>query len=228
MSEWLMIGSSPSVLQTLPKFSDFDGTVITCNSGIKLWPNPDYYVCVDMFASHSYHNKAKAAQDQGTKLVTLKRSPSAMKERRIEHYDIFLELSDKPESSRGRFGSFRYTGPLCVEFACHNGAKTIHLVGFDGYRHSTDYFDPDLPRRIPKDMMQTHTLDHIQPKMNDLANVWNDVQFIQYGDPCFTVGEDNWRVERDIMTDLLEAINEPLFKAEEEQIIHGDGKGGTS
>jgi len=196
MTTWLMIGSSPSVLQTLPQFADFDGMTITCNSGICLWPVPDVYFAIDQFASVMWHDEAANAQRMGTKLVSVLRGPKAAKQRKIEHYDLFLDLAHKTNPSRTDYGEFRYSGPLCVEHACHNGAEVIHLIGMDGYRHGNDYWDADkaLGRRNLPNMKSTHTEAHIQPRMQQLADVWHDVQFIQHGDPCYVVNADNWEV----------------------------------
>ena len=208
---WLMVGSSPSVTSTLPAVTDrigwrtvaahgdvwtelVDTTVITCNSGIKLCC-PDVFLCVDMNSGHWYGELAKAAQERGTRLVTLQRDARALRERNVDWYDEFLVLGNGP--SRTQYGPFRYSGPLCVEYACMHGAKEVHLVGFDGYRKQDDYFDAnDIPRGKLVNCFQTHTVDNLQPAMREIARVWHDVRFIQHGDPVFEVGADNWEVRR--------------------------------
>lgn len=190
-----MIGSSPSVLDTLPNVlkSLPDPVVITCNSGIKLYKRPEYYLAVDQFASHLYHDLALDAQNHGTTLVTLDRGEKARRDRKIEHFDTHLTLGEGA-CTRDQYGSFRYSGPLCVEFACHHGARSVHLVGFDGYTKPNDYFDPETPRRKQNNPTSTNTQDHLIPRLTELAAVWHDVWFIQYGTPCFEIIAPNWIV----------------------------------
>ena len=65
--EWLMIGSSPTVVDTLPRVlaAVSDVKIITCNSGWKLWPTPDVYLVVDQIACANYVEAAKAVQSAG-------------------------------------------------------------------------------------------------------------------------------------------------------------------
>ncbi len=195
-----MVGSSPSVLHTLPNVARTvaEKVTITCNSGIKLVPTPDYYFAVDQIASQAYYYRALAAQERGTVLCTLERGDKARKERKIDHYDVHIP-EGRGEPTRDSYGAFRYTGPLCVEFACRNGASVVHLVGFDGYRHNTDYFDPQQDRKIGRAMsMADSTREYIQPRMERLAAVYNDVWFVQYGEPAFSVSQPNWIVSSGI------------------------------
>ena len=194
MSTWLMIGSSPSVLQTLPQFDDFAGTVITCNAGIKLWPDPHYFAAIDQLATLQWHDLALAAQKRGTKLITLKRGTRATKDRKIGHYDIHIQEGRGVEPTQSSWGCFRYTGPLCVEFACRYGAEAIHLIGMDGYRSGNDYFDPETERRHIKAPESSHNINHLQPRLQNLTSTWPDVQFIQHGNPCYTVSAPNWEI----------------------------------
>ncbi len=193
-----MIGSSPTVLETMRGVIHSvgeDTPIITCNSGIKLWEVPHFYAAVDTVSTHTFHDEAILAQQAGTQLITLLRGEKAQRDRKIEHFDIHLELGNG-DPSRSEYGAFRYTGPLCVEFACHHGAKRIHLVGFDGYRHETDYFDGSATHRKTGRAMSVadSTQEVLRPRMQQLAEVWHDVEFIQYGEPCFTIDCPNWAV----------------------------------
>ena len=199
---WLVIGSSPSVVYTLPRvvesFAEKPFKVITCNSGISLWPVPDFYVAVDEKASVWRAPFAKHAQQHGTKLITLDRCPQSLKDRDVDWYDEFV-TNGKGKPTRTAYGAFAYSGPLCVEYACHHGAKQIHLVGMDGYRKGIDddHFDAgEVPRTKSADAWAKCTLEHIQPRMQDLAAVWSEIKFIQYGDPCYEVLADNYLVIR--------------------------------
>ena len=202
--EWLMIGTATSVARTYPRVRSEIGesvTTITTNGGIRVEVFPNIYVLIDQVACEYYSNDAWVARTSGTFLVTLDRVQSALVSRGIAHYDEFVSLPRKPaKPHRGGYGSFRYSGPFCLEYACNNGAKKIHLVGFDGYRFQGDYVHADNPGRIgpkdPKTEGVMRTKDILEPACNDIANAWNDVEFIQYGEPQFVVDADNWRVER--------------------------------
>lgn len=195
--KWLMVGTAPSVLATLPRLNlgEFDCT-ITCNAGIRLLPCPDVYVCVDMLASRAYAPEASLAQLAGTKLVTLRRDRRALCERQVEHYNEFLELG-RGGPTRQSYAEYRYTGPLCLEYACHHGANEVVMVGFDGYRNDDDYFDNSVPR---KDGMastaEERTQQVLRPACIAIADCWSDVKFTQVGNPAFTVGTSNWEAVR--------------------------------
>lgn len=189
-----MIGTAPSVEYTLPmvRFDDYDA-IITTNGGIRLHPNPTYYVLIDMVASEGYYEEGVAAQSMGTKLVTLKREQRALKSRKVDHFDMFISISEG-QPTRDQFGRFRYSGPFCLEFACHHGAKQIDLIGFDGYRKFGDYHEATkIPvRRRPVKYGIYATRDYVQPACEDIAEAWYDVTFNQIGDPVFGVDRPNW------------------------------------
>ena len=200
MSRWLVIGSSPSVLETLPRVDAAlpSKVVITCNSGIKLWPTPSVYFLVDQLATLKFEQEARIAQQHGTILATLLRGQKAQQERHIEHFDEHLILSnDKP--TRTQFGAYRYTGPLCIEYACHREATEVHLVGMDGYRFTGDYFDPDSDRKhTGKCQYEKGTVEVLEPRIRELVQVWHDVEFHLYGDPCYSVSAPNWHVHSEV------------------------------
>lgn len=196
--KWLMVGTAPSVMRTLPSFSAFEGMRITCNGGIELVPDPDVYLLVDMVASKTFRENAIRAREQGATLVTLHRdSEAALVDRKVHDFDEFLRCDSQGEPTKAKYGRFRYSGPLCLEYACHHGASEIHLIGFDGYRTLGDYYKPQPGT---KSKSATHgverTRDVLQPACQAIARAWHDVQFIQYGEPIFSVDSGNWEVVR--------------------------------
>ena len=196
--QWLMVGSSPSVLDTLPQVMlDLDNpTIITCNSGIKLC-EPHHYVCVDQYASHYYVSYAKEAQKRGCNLITLKRVPEALKARNVAFYDEFLEVQGHGVPSRSQYGEFVYSGPLTLEYACHNGATDVHIVGCDGYRWNGDYFDPQTTRteRDVRELTKRTAM-----LFGEIAHAWHDVKFVQYGNPVFDILQPNWEVRKCVLS----------------------------
>lgn len=176
-------------------------TTVTCNSGIKLLPRPNYYFAIDQNAGHVHKDAAREAQQNGTTLVTLHRDCRAMRDRAVDWYDVHLTIPEQGDPTRENFGAFRYSGPLCIQFACLEGAQTVYLVGMDGYRvgrnHQYDgcYFDYEWrtkprPYRWPVEV----TRDVILPAYTHLVRLWHDVQFVLVGDPCYKIEAPNWRV----------------------------------
>lgn len=194
--EWLMVGTSPSVETTLDRFDGFTGRVITTNGGICIC-SPDVYVGVDGKATPFWSEQILAAKSIGCLLVTLHRdSEAALKTRNVDWYDEFIRCGDAPHI--GGYGRFRFSGPLCLEYACNHGATVVHLVGFDGYRFQGDY-TTEITRPIAiHEGSKTHgvakTADVLKPACEDIARAWNHVRFIQYGSPTFSVEAANWEV----------------------------------
>lgn len=199
MITWLHVGTSPTVTETLPYVRNHHviNRTITCNAGLHLVPVPDVYVAVDRVATtdHDLYTLARNAQVQGTRLVTLDRDPQALKTRQVEHFDEFLTLQGHKPATRERWGQFRFSGPLCVEYAIRQGATHIIMVGCDGYKGGTaDYFDGRKCFQAHQNVFQTKTMQVLKPQFQHLAHTWPEVQFIQYGKPCFSVSSPNWQV----------------------------------
>lgn len=203
MSSWLCVGSGPSAPERLERFLASSiqwSNSITCNAGIKLWPYPDYFLCVDMNASRDYEPQARAAQAQGTKLVTLDRECSALQERRCDFYDVFLNIGPKPRE--GGYGHFRYSGPLMLEIALNHGASELHLIGFDGYAVDRKlYFDQEQ-RSWSRDVNTTRDrqaragafMEVAQPALRDVCAAWPNARFLVHGPTLFQIDSPNWSV----------------------------------
>src|SRR5690606_40945843 len=117
--KWLVVGSSPSVVDTLPHMESGLRTVTT-NAGILLL-QPDVLFLFDRTACQSHAELARFARFQGTKLVTLKRQQEAMERRGVADFDEFADEAEYEE--------FKLSGLFCVEYACRHGASVVQLVG---------------------------------------------------------------------------------------------------
>ena len=193
---WLHIGTAPSVLEYLPRARQEQriDVTITCNAGILLEPTPDYYAAVDFPSHRRFGEQARAAQQRGTHLFTLQRLPQALRDRNCEWYDEFLDLPAGPPT-REKWGEFRYTGPLCMEYAIRHGATTMILVGCDGYTGKNDYFDGWTDgKQEPAGIYQRMTVEVLQPRFQQLVTLWPEVQWIVYGRPVYAIQGQNWRV----------------------------------
>ena len=190
---WLMIGTSPTVLQTLPIARQQGiGRIITCNGGLGVVPTPDVYIATDQIACQKYAPAARQAQQHGTRCVTLLRQKSALRDRDCHWYDEFLELGTG-EPTAATWGCFQYTGPQTLEYALRNGATSVVMAGCDGYRYcdGNDYFDNQTlnprPDGDPQQRTQCMARRYLQ-----LARLF-PVPIIQYGDPVFDIDAPNWR-----------------------------------
>lgn len=196
---WLHIGTSPSVLDYLPRARQENrvDVTITCNAGIKLEPRPDYYAAVDFPSHRRFVEQAREAQRKGTHLITAQREPSALKDRDCDWYDEFLSFGSGPPT-REKWGEFRYTGPMCMEYAIRHGAMTLILVGCDGYTGTKDYFDGwTSGGDDPPGIYQRMTVEILQPAIQRLVRLWPEVTWIVYGRPVYAIQGDNWTVRGD-------------------------------
>lgn len=196
MSTWLLLGSSPSVTDTLFRAREENPVdyTITCNSGIELDPNPTVYLCVDPKASTVYEVDARRAQSNGTRLVTIKREKLSMAGTKTDFYDEFLDLPEKYDDFNGiSMTKYRYSGPTCIQYAIVRGATKVVIVGCDGYTGHNDYFNGKLPgyNRVSPEW---RTENILKLGLNNIAAVCRKVQFIQYGKPLYRIDLPNWEV----------------------------------
>lgn len=186
---WIVCGSGPDAREMLAEARRRypHARTITTNQGIELFPapdRPDVYWLSDMHACQIYHDQAMAAQARGTRLVTMRREPRALRERRLDRFDQFV-----PGGSGGAYNQFvrgAYTaglsGLLCLSYAIHHGARQIHLVGMNGYtgQAGEDYFAGHEPGN-PGPGRQSHTAAIIEPFVQQAANGCPDIDYILYG-----------------------------------------------
>lgn len=194
---WLLLGTSAHVHSHMENVvpADYDA-VITCNGGLQLWPAPDVYIACDMAATVKWAQDARWAQQQGTRLVTLKRHPKALKERNSDWYDEFI-TEGKGDPTRSSWGNFHYTGPLTLEYALRHNASQVTIVGCDGYRTGLqdDYAAEIAFAPIkPSTTAPQRTAEVLAPGFERIARIFPEVPIIQYGDPCYSIDSPNWEV----------------------------------
>src|SRR5690606_38866544 len=93
---WLIVGSSPSVTEWLPRIDIEGATVITTNSGISLL-QPDVYFLFDRTACQVFGKVARFAKFNGTRLLTLLRQQHAMEQRGVADFDEFADEREYEE-----------------------------------------------------------------------------------------------------------------------------------
>ena len=185
MADWLVVGSSPSVVETIHAVKDMGLSVITTNSGIKLIFPPDVYFLSDKVACRKFEQEAKIAQALGTRLVTLDRVPSALESRGVTHFDEYVM------QVRDGYEPFQLSGLACVEYACKRADRRVVLVGMDGYWGDVQSFDDTA--KFGK-YNQAKTLGMIPDRMSLLCDKYPHLLFEVYGRPHYTVNKPNWRV----------------------------------
>jgi len=185
---WLFVGGNKDLptqyVQALRFAQRF--TTITTNRGIVWLRVPDYHFVTNQGGILPlWHELALEALKRGTHVVT----PSGRKA--IGYADTFIDASEG-FPRRGGYGEIRISGPTCLEFACNNGAKRILLVGATGYpeNHDPSYFDTDAIRHCQKAPGFNHMLSS---QITLVCKAWDDVEFICFGVPTFTVDAANWR-----------------------------------
>lgn len=209
---WLVVGSSPSVLDTFAGavVMHYDAVTITTNAGIGLFERDpalrlDYYHLYDMVACKMFSSRAYAMHKRGTVVVTPRRCESALKERGLLRCDPELINLREPrdEYSVNSAGEVFYTpgveisarlsGLLCLQYALNRGAKTVVLVGFDGYRSTGNNIVADtFDGRMGKEAGTLHTRHRIQPFVQSAIDRCPEVDFIQYGRPGYHLEGDNY------------------------------------
>jgi hypothetical protein len=177
-----------------------DATTITTNYGIHLL-TPDFYFLTDFRACHKFSELSKEVQkSHGTKVVTLKRKPSAMEARKIDHADIVLELVRHCGYDLNAYSDCQLSGLFCLQFAIRNGADTIAAVGHEGYETSKNKGKPywyETPEEASVFAHQRLTTNVIGPFWRDIVEAHPDVTFHLYGNPKFEISGDNIRITKD-------------------------------
>lgn len=195
MMDWIVLGSSPLAREAYAaaRLRSPEAVVVTCNRGLGIEPNPDFFFLSDCKACELFSRQGKeAAKRNGkTKCVTLRRDPQAMKMRTVDDFDLVVREGHP-------FEPFQLSGLWCLEFAVRVGcASRVYLCGMDGYNPSVGLGDyatglpnTDLNVGAGKDL----TPSVIVPLANRLAAKYPSVSFIQIGAPCYRVNNPNWAV----------------------------------
>lgn len=196
---WIVCGAGPDVRQmlALARARHPHAVTITTNSGIRLWAEPDrpdYYFLTDMHGCQIYHDEARAIQSRGSRLITLRRDKSALKQRRVDHFDEFVPMVGGYEQFTRKGLTARLSGLLCMQYALMRGARELHLVGLNGYtgRPGGDYYEQDAPITAHR-RLRMHTDETIQPFTQAAVDACQDVDFVFYGRLNYSVGGPNVR-----------------------------------
>ena len=195
MGDWIILGSSPLAREAYvaAKARSADAVVITCNRGLGIEPNPDFFFISDCTACQLFSRAGKEASKRNgkTKTVTLRRDPQAMKMRTVDDFDLVVREGHP-------FEPFQLSGLWCLEFAVRVGcASKVYLCGMDGYNPSVGLGDyaPGLEfTQIGAGLGKDLTPSVIVPLANRLAAKYPQVAFIQIGAPCYHVNKSNWAV----------------------------------
>ena len=114
---WIVLGCSPLAREAYATARrDFPGApVITCNRGLQIEPNPDFFFLSDQLACKLFAEGGKTASKRGkTKRITLRRDPQAMKMRTVDDFEIVYREGYP-------FEPFQTSGIWCVEYAIRVG-----------------------------------------------------------------------------------------------------------
>lgn len=193
---WLFVGSSPTAPRALSMIDWHSiNRVITCNAGIALVPVPDIYVLIDQVACRKHAEDSRTAAALGSRCVTLQRHRTALQNRGVEWFHEFIDLPEYGEPTASRWGCFKYSGPVCIEYAIRNGAQRVVIVGGDGYSGGREYFDDREIHNVPAWRRKRDMTDAVLVKrLDSLAQVFPRVQFEQWGQPVFRISRANWKV----------------------------------
>lgn len=202
MRDWIVLGTGPSapeMLKVAVRHAYIGFVSLTMNAGLKMEGCPTHYFCVDEYAARMHQTQMVTARVGNTNLITLRLSDAELHGRILKWFDEFLSLPCSGVPTRHAFGPFLHSGLLCVQLACLRGASRIHLVGYDGYAADGPlYFDKDAERdefckRGDPDRQQRVTAV-LREGLQHLADIWHDVDFIQYGEPIYSVNAPNWEM----------------------------------
>lgn len=193
---WLIVGSSPSVVDWIDHARRQADVVLTANSGIILCRRPDYYWLHDLDACTSpliqrFRRKAQAA---GTKIVTLEWGPTYdfwLKTHDLQNADISVPAEQWSEPitwERGDHLKGLTSGCHMLQFAVNRGAGSVILIGCDGYASSpaaqvSDHFDGRLGS--PGGLNINERMQG--PLFRAVMAACPDVAFTVYGSPRYAL-----------------------------------------
>jgi hypothetical protein len=195
VTTWIILGSSPLARQAYATARQMapDTPVITCNQGLSIEPDPDFYFLSDCKACTLFSRDGKAASKRNgrTKTVTLRRDAHAMKMRTVDDFDLVVREGHPYEP-------FQLSGLWCTEFAIRFGYATrLLLCGMDGYNPEIgvgDYAEGlplvDCKHGPGKDLTATVII----PLSTRIASKYPQVHFLQIGAPCYRIEKANWEV----------------------------------
>lgn len=194
MLTWIVLGSSHLACEAYATARRicYDAQVVTCNRGLELEPDPDFYFLSDQVACQLWAPAGKLASKRGrTKTVTLRRDAQAMKMRMVDDFDLVVREGHPYEP-------FQMSGLWCVEFAIRfGGATRVLICGCDGYRAGIgvdDYFPGASRIADVEGLGKNLTAKVVDPLTNRIVAKYPHVSFYCIGDPCYLVERPNWTV----------------------------------
>lgn len=196
---WMVCGSSPLARKSMRyALSERHPQVtITCNGGHRLFDSrtgidhPTFYFLSDSEACRIYTMDSSFLQARyGTMVMTPHRDLQALKERDVLHADWFLKVDRSATPgyySPGVYAGQPLSGLWMLDVALNRGAKTVLIVGMDGYQSSddgpvVDYFDGRLGQRNGR----SHN-DIQAGYLESAVRLKPAVRFVMYGDPLYPV-----------------------------------------
>lgn len=196
---WLVCGSGPSarrgMIEALEEFHP--QITITCNGGHRLFDArtgldaPTFYFITDMKACEMYAADSVYLQRRyDTMVMTLARNASGQAARGLSHADQFVTLdraAPAGEHTPGKIAGHPLSGLYMLDIALNRGARTVLIVGFDGYASGpegavVDYFDG----RHGKVGGASHNLI-TERYLETAVERRPDVRFVVYGSPRYRV-----------------------------------------
>lgn len=202
-TNWICLGSSPSAPAMLPvAYADCpDAIRITTNSGILLMLPPDlaphYYFLSDHLACKMFAERAMDLRHtHGTKVITLGRCDDAIRRRGLSAVDYLIDQrrpSSPRDFIRGAYTDCMFSGLYCAQFALNNGAKTLVIVGHEGYPSEVGelcYWDSNEMRAAKKQGLE-YTKNWIGPWWQNAVAACPDVTFHFYGRLNYEVSGPN-------------------------------------
>lgn len=194
MITWIVLGSSPAARDAYAHARRLgDGaSVITCNRGLEIEPDPDFFFLSDTTACRLWSAAGKAAAKRGkTKTVTLRRCAQEMKMRTVDDFDLVVRAGHP-------FEPFQLSGLWCAEFAIRFGrAERVLLCGLDGYTQAPgrmDYFPGAYEVAGREDLGSDLTPTVVAPATARLVEKYPGVSFLCLGHPCYQIELPNWAV----------------------------------
>jgi hypothetical protein len=190
----IVLGSSPLAREAYATARRlyYDARVVTCNRGLEIEPNPDFFFLSDAGACVRWSGDGKAAAKRGkTKTVTLRRDAAAMKMRTVDDFDLVVREGHP-------FEPFQMSGLWCLEFAIRFcGAGRVLICGCDGYRPTIgvgDYFPGATQIAESEGKGLYLTAKVIDPLTSRIVAKYPEVSFCLVGQPCYEIRSPNWEV----------------------------------
>lgn len=204
---WAVIGSSLSRPQFFLRAVRYADHSITTNDGINeflgsMYRNlyPDYYLLNDQVACQLYGRYAQTArQCGGTQILSPDRQITAMVHEGVRPDDVLPVRWDLGEGRYrpGDYTAVRASGLYCLQFAVHQGASTVLLLGHEGYASKPGQILADnCGGVLGHDKQGDRTLSHMAPFLHSVIESCPHVRFVFCGKPHLMLAPDPDEIAR--------------------------------